>query len=52
MHPLDILGQRMILLDGSFAKKEEEATAVPFQIGGDSFNRLLVLSVGIYPKYS
>jgi hypothetical protein len=37
------------LLDGSFAKTEEEANIVPFKIRDVSFNWLVVFVDGIYP---
>ena len=40
------------LVDGSFAKLEERAGIVPFDIGGEQFNRLFALVDGIYPRYS
>jgi hypothetical protein len=40
------------LVDGSFAKWEERASIVPFDIGGEQFNQLFTLGDGIYPQYS
>jgi hypothetical protein len=37
---------------GSFAKLEERASVVPFDISGEQFNRLFTLADGIYPQYS
>ena len=41
-----------LLVDGSFGKLEERASVVPFDIGGEQFNRLFALVDGIYPQYS
>ncbi len=37
-------------MNGNFEKREEGA--VPFQIGGEEFNKMFVLVDGNYPKYS
>jgi hypothetical protein len=40
------------LLNGSFDKLEMEAGVVPYQIGHETFQNLLILVDGIYPQYS
>ena len=40
------------LVDGSFEKLEKEAGVVPYDINGETFNKVFVLVDGIYPKFS
>lgn len=40
------------LVDGSFVELEKSANVVPFQVAGESFQRLFALVDGIYPPYS
>jgi hypothetical protein len=39
-------------MDGSFDKLEQEAGAVPYIIGEETFHKLFILVDGIYPQYS
>jgi hypothetical protein len=40
------------LVDSTFRSLEEMANLIPFEVGGDAFNRLYALVDGIYPWYS
>jgi hypothetical protein len=53
LNDLDILNLPPLLeslVDGSFAKLEKRATIVPFDMGGEQFNRLFTLVDGIDPQ--
>lgn len=55
MNDLNILNISPLLekwTEGSFTGVEKDARVVPFQIGGETFDRTYVLVDGIYPKYS
>ena len=52
---LNVLQQSPLLermVDGTFHQLEEEAEAVPFDIGDEEFNKCFILVDGIYPKFS
>jgi hypothetical protein len=40
------------LKDGSFKRVEETSEAVPFELDGEQFDRLYILTDGIYPNYA
>jgi Plant transposon protein len=52
---LNVLQQSPLLermVDGTFHQLEEEAEAVPFDIGDGEFHKCFILVDGIYPKFS
>lgn len=55
LNDINILDRSPLLkhfTDGSFVALEEESGVVPFKIGDEEFNRMFVLTDGIYPAYS
>ena len=55
MNDINILNRSPLtqrLIDGSFVSAEQQSKAVPFEINGDEFDEFLILTDGIYPKYS
>jgi hypothetical protein len=49
---LNLLPLLESLVDGTFRSLEEMANLIPFEVGGEAFNRLYALVDGIYPPYS
>ena len=55
MNDINILDRSPLpqrLIDGTFVSAEQKSRIVPFEINGEEFNKFLILTDGIYPKYS